>query len=218
MKENASEGTWVRYRHTALKSLLSSNSPTFKPATEHLRNTLKERKFCSVTVHPSDTCPQKKPALALGQEGPQIPGSRYTHGLQAVPPRRGHPPAWHRDSRACSNFYRVSGACLFPAATTPYVRDSENVQEAWDLTHNAAELSSVPPLLHPQAVQPGRSRAGWEAASSPSLSAPSGLQFSLEAGHLYTALQPLPASCTASATLPGALGRISCHFLHSAQL
>ena len=123
-----------------------------------------------------------------------------------MPPRGGRPPARHCDSRACSNFYQVSGACLFPAATTPYVRDSENVQEAWYLTHNAAELSSVPPPLHPRAVQPGSSRAGWEAAGSPSLSAHSGLQFSLEAGHLHTALQLLPASCTAPCPRP-CLGR-----------
>lgn len=74
MKEKASEGR-VRYRYTALKSQLSSSSPTFKPVTKHISNTVKERKVCSVTVYPSDTCPQKKPALALGQEGPQIPGS-----------------------------------------------------------------------------------------------------------------------------------------------
>ena len=137
-----------------------------------------------------------------------------------MPPRGGRPPARHCDSRACSNFYQVSGACLFPAATTPYVRDSENVQEAWYLTHNAAELSSVPPPLHPRAVQPGSSRAGWEAAGSPSLSAHSGLQFSWRraistrpfssfqppalrrvrdlAWGAGTDLLPLPAFCTSS--------------------
>lgn len=210
-----------QYRHTALKSLLSSSSPTLNQrlsiSETHLRKG-SSAAWLSTLRHLS----QKKPALALGAGRAPDPRlrSRYTHRAAGCATTASHPPAWHRDSRACSNFYRVSAACLFPAATTPYMgRDSEHVQEAWDLIHNAAELQA---FLHRYThklcslAAPGQ---GGRPPGSPSLiaSAFSGLQFSLRRAISTRPCSPFQPPAPRP-TLPGALGRISCHFLHSAQL
>ena len=203
----------VGCRHTALKSPWSSSSPTFKPVTLSISET-HLRKWSSAASLSAPQTPVLSPCFGAGR----APDPRLTtHPRAAGCATTGR--HWHCDSRACSNFYQVSGAFLFPAATTLCVRDSENVQEAWDLTHSAAELSSVPPPLHPRVVQPGRSRAGWEARRQPQPQRPQRAAVFLGGGqspHRPAAPSSL-LHCAASATLPGAPGRISCHFLHSAQ-